>query len=78
MGILAASNSFSSFVVQSQSCKMPYLREHTHTCTHNLKDQREVMKNVGDFGGTLLYIKVEIQKLELKQLQSLKTYWKKK
>lgn len=53
MGILAASNSLSDFVVQGQSCKTPYLEKHTY----NLKDMRETVKSVGDFGGALLYIK---------------------
>lgn len=53
MGILAASNSFSSFVVQSQSCKLPYLRVHAMG-THSLKDQREVMKSVRGLGWQVL------------------------
>jgi hypothetical protein len=42
------------------------LSESTHTCTHNLRDRREVRKDIGDFGGTLFNIKFEVQRLEVK------------
>lgn len=43
-----------------------------HTYTDSLKDMRETVKNTGDLDGTLLYIKFEVRKFEVKQLQSLK------
>lgn len=65
MGILAASNSFSNFVVQSQLYKTPSLREHTHVHTQP-QGQERGEKGHGDFGGTLFNIKFEVQRLEVK------------
>lgn len=51
------------------------ISESTHTCTYNPKSVREMMKTAGDFGATLLHIQFEVQKFEVKQLQSLKNLW---
>lgn len=46
--------------------------ESTHTHTYNPKNMSKMMKSVGDFGGTLCDIQIEVQKFEVKQFQSLK------